>query len=414
MNLADKLYFLPLGLTLTFVLAACSDAALRSPTHTPTNAPPPATPTPSSPSTKENTECEDPFAGAQVNFNPSYWDDTDFCLHSVDYQEIYGALPPDGIPAIDDPQFESVEDADAWLSEPSPVMIFSHEGEARAYPLAILMWHEIVNDVVGGKPVAVTFCPLCNSTIVFGRKLSDGTVLDFGTSGNLRNSDLVMYDRQTESWWQQITGESVVGELTGTKLEFLPSQIVAWGDFREAHPGGEVLSRDTGHRRDYGLNPYRGYDDLNTQSMFPVSRSDDRLPPKERVAAVEIDGVSVAYSFSALEQERVVNDTVAGTPLVVLWKEGAASALDAPYIDSSQKVGSIAVFHRELEGQVLEFTQDGQGFEDLQTGSKWTVFGEALAGPLEGARLQPVVSGEHFWFAWVAFKPDTEVWTLGD
>jgi hypothetical protein len=145
--------------------------------------------------------------------------------------------------------------------------------------------------------------------------------------------------------------------------------------------------------------------------MFPVSRTDNRLPPKERVAAVEIDGESVAYPFSELEQERVVNDEVAGTPLAVFWKAGAVSALDSPNIDSSQNVGSIAVYQRIVDGQVLEFTPTEQGFEDLQTGSSWTVFGEAVAGPLEGAELTPVVSGEHFWFAWVAFKPDTEVWS---
>jgi hypothetical protein len=411
MNFSKKMSFLPLVLTFTIVLGACGGAAPSSPTPTPTKAPPPATPTTDAVEAAEVADCEDPFAGAQVNFNPSYWDSTNFCLHSVEYGEIYGALPPDGIPAIDDPQFESVGNADSWLSEQSPVMIFTNEGEVRAYPLAILMWHEIVNDVVGGEPVAVTFCPLCNSTIVFERTLPDGRVVDFGTSGNLRNSDLVMYDRQTESWWQQITGEAIVGELTGTKLEFLPSQIVAWGDFKEEYPESEVLSRDTGYRRDYGLNPYRGYDDLDTSSMFPVSRTDNRLPPKERVAAVEIDGESVAYPFSELEQERVVNDEVAGTPLAVFWKAGAVSALDSPNIDSSQNVGSIAVYQRIVDGQVLEFTPTEQGFEDLQTGSSWTVFGEAVAGPLEGAELTPVVSGEHFWFAWVAFKPDTEVWS---
>jgi hypothetical protein len=351
------------------------------------------------------------LADSDVHFNPNLWEKTNFCLHNVDFGEIYGALPPDGIPAIDDPQFERVEAADSWLSDSSPVMIFKHEGDVRAYPLAILMWHEIVNDVVGGKPVAITFCPLCNSTITFDRTLADGTVVDFGTSGNLRNSDLVMYDRQTQSWWQQITGEAIVGELTGTQLKFLPSQIVAWGDLKQNYDETKVLSRETGYRRDYGLNPYRGYDEPDTYTMFPVSRTDDRLPPKARVAAVEIDTSAIAYPFFELEQVQVVNDEVAGTPIVVFWKEGAVSALDAAQIDASQDVGSIGVFKREVDGQILEFQAVEEGFEDLKTGSKWNIHGESVKGSLAGAHLAPVVSGEHFWFAWVAFKPETEVWS---
>jgi hypothetical protein len=216
-------------------------------------------------------------------------------MHSVSYIEfLSGGPPPDGIPAIDDPVFESVESADAWLEEEWPVMFFERNGETRAYPLVILIWHEIVNDKVGGESVSLTFCPLCNATIAFRRTLADGRVLDFGTTGNLRNSDLVMYDRQTFSWWQQFTGEAIVGELTGTRLEVLPSQIIAWSDFKEAHPDGGVLSRETGHARSYGRNPYVGYDSISSSpfTLSPVVQAeiDDRLVRKERVVAVEIAG----------------------------------------------------------------------------------------------------------------------------
>ena len=160
---------------------------------------------------------KDPFAGVRLRFNTAYWPDTDFTIHSVDYDEIIsGGPPPDGIPAIDNPVFESVNEADMWLGEDWPVMLFELNDDARAYPLAVLIHHEIVNDVVDGRPVALTFCPLCNATIAFDRAFPDGTLLDFGTTGNLRNSDLVMYDRQTKSWWQQFAGEAIVGELTGT------------------------------------------------------------------------------------------------------------------------------------------------------------------------------------------------------
>ena len=185
---------------------------------------------------------------------------TDFSRHSVPYSEILsGGVPRDGIAPLDDPKFTTPDDADQWLGDQEPVIAFESNGDVRAYPLQILIWHEIVNDVVGGVPVAVTFCPLCNTAIVFERTL-EGVVYDFGTSGKLRNSDLIMWDRQTESWWQQFTGEAIVGELTGKKLMFLSGPIIAWSDFKSANPEAKVLSRDTGFSRPYGQNPYGGYD----------------------------------------------------------------------------------------------------------------------------------------------------------
>lgn len=353
---------------------------------------------------------EDPFEGVRLHFSPRYWPDTDFSKHSVDLGEFYsGGPPPDGIPAIDNPVFESVEAADEWLGDDWPVMLFSIGEDVRIYPLAVLIYHEIVNDVVAGEPVSLTFCPLCNATVAFSRTLEDGTVLDFGTSGNLRNSDLVMYDRQTQSWWQQFTGEALVGELTGTQLEFLPSQIVGWSDVKAAHPEAQVLSRETGHRRSYGSNPYAGYDSISGSPWFPVEGEDDRLRPMERVAAIEIAGIDVAYPFSALNEVQVVNDEVGGQPLVVFWTDKTVSPLG----DGGPEVGSTGVFSRELDGQVLEFKAIGAGlFEDLDTGSQWNIFGQAIAGPLLGESLEKFVSAEHFWFAWAAFRPDTVVWQV--
>ena len=210
----------------------------------------------------------------QARLSTSGWK-TDFSLHSVPYSGILSGGPPrDGIPPLDDPKFTTFGDADGWLDGEEPVIAIEIDGDARAYPLQILIWHEIVNDVVGGVPVSVTFCPLCNSAIVFDRRLN-GVVYDFGTSGNLRNSDLIMWDRQTESWWQQFTGQAIVGELTGRTLTFLPASIISWGDFKAANPEGEVLSRDTGFRRTYGLNPYAGYDRANNPP-FPVRRRSGR------------------------------------------------------------------------------------------------------------------------------------------
>jgi hypothetical protein len=300
-----------------------------------------------------------------------------------------------------------VSEADDWLGEDWPVMLFKLNDDARAYPLAILIHHEIVNDVVDGRPVALTFCPLCNATIAFDRTLPDGTLLDFGTTGNLRNSDLVMYDRQTNSWWQQFTGEAIVGELTGTRLEFLPSQIIAWSDFKDLYPDGKVLSRDTGYNRSYGRNPYSGYDSINNYPFLYEGDLDGRLPPVERVVAIQLDGIDVAYPFTVLNEIRVVNDEVAGTPLVVFWKGGTRTTFG----NSDREVGSTSVFLRKLGDQVLTFQAEEDGFRDNQTGSLWNIIGEAIDGPLNGQRLEPIVAGEHFWFAWAVFRPDTIVWS---
>jgi hypothetical protein len=290
-------------------------------------------------------------------------------------------------------------------------MFFELNGDARAYPLAILIWHEIVNDVVGGRPVALTFCPLCNATIAFNRELPDGAVLDFGTSGNLRNSDLIMYDRQTESWWQQFTGEAIVGDYTGTILEFLPSQIISWAKFKESHPEGLVLSRNTGHNRDYGRNPYAGYDDVNNSPFLFTGETDERLAAMERVVAVGIEEEFSAYPFSTLSQINVVNDMLADQPIVIFWQAGTASALDNVSIEQSEDVGSSAVFLREVDGQILTFEFNGEFFIDNETGSFWTILGEAVAGPLAGTKMDQIVSAEHFWFSWAVFRPDTVVWS---
>jgi len=402
------------------LLTACSAAATAAPTEVapPTAAPlaptltlvpdPAAIQTATSPPEADAVGgCSNPFVGADIYFATRYWPTTDFCLHSVDYSEIFsGGPPPDGIPAIDNPVFESVEDADEWLQDEWPVMFFEANGEARAYPLAILIWHEIVNDEVAGQRVALTFCPLCNSTIAFNSVLEDGTVLDFGTTGNLRNSDLVMYDRQTRSWWQQFTGEAIVGKLTGTLLEMLPSQIISWADFKQNYPDSPVLSRETGYEKRYGDNPYGGYDDVGRSPFFPVGTYGNELPPVERIVALSIGEIDVAFPFSRLAEVRVANEEYAGQPIAVFWKAGTSTIFG----NSGKDVGSTGAFSREFEGQILTFEATDDGFVDEQTGSLWSISGEAIDGPLSGSQLERLVSGEHFWFAWSVFKPDTIVW----
>lgn len=339
---------------------------------------------------------------------------TDFTKHTVPLDEIVSGGPPkDGIPAIDRPRFEPVKSADRWLDDREPVVVVSLNGETKAYPLQILMWHEIVNDEVGGVPVSVTFCPLCNTALSFDRRF-DGRVLDFGTTGRLRHSDLVMYDRQTESWWQQATGEGIVGQYAGEQLRFVSSPLINWGTLKQTHPDAKVLSRNTGFQRDYGKNPYVRYDDQRggggPYSHFFRGRPDGRLPAMERVVAITLGDQPVAYPFSALAEKRVVNDKIAGRPIAVFWAPGTASALDASTIAQGRDVGASGVFDRRLDGRTLTFVPAGDaGFRDRETESTWNILGRATAGPLRGTQLDAVQHGNHFWFAWAVFRPDTKV-----
>lgn len=336
---------------------------------------------------------------------------TDFTRTSIDFRELqHGGPPKDGIPSIDRPKFIGV-DAATWLGSREPVLVVSHGRETKIYPIQILMWHEIVNDVVGGRPTAITFCPLCNTALVFDRRLH-GRVLDFGTTGQLRHSDLVMYDRQTESWWQQATGDAIIGELVGMSLVRVDAQLISWDEARRSFPSARVLSRDTGHRRDYGTNPYERYDEAgrNPIAAFFSRKLDPRLPAMERVVTLESKSAPVAYPFSRLERERAINDRHEGTPVAIFWKSGTASALDAGRIDTGRDVGAVGVFERTLDGVTLTFTaaRDGR-FRDDATGSLWNLVGEAVAGPAKGRRLAPLPHGNHFWFSWVVFRPNTRL-----
>ena len=343
-------------------------------------------------------------------FSPAGWK-TDFSLHTVPYENIVqaAAARDGGIPAIDNPVFIGRREAEGWLFALEPVVAFESNGQARAYPIQILIFHEIVNDVVGGTPVAVTYCPLCNSAITFDRRV-DGATYDFGVSGNLLNSDLIMYDRQTHSWWQQLTGEGIVGENAGKRLTILPSFVVSWLDFKAAFPEGEVLSRDTGYARAYGFTPYEGYDDSTYDPFLFYGELDRRLPSKERVAAVTIGDVDIAFPFTKLRKQKVINHSVNGQELVVFFKPQTVSPLNRTSIIDSLPRGAAGVFDPDLDGERLTFSADGQDVVDDQTGSVWNLLGQAVEGPLAGSRLTPIVHGTHFWFAWVAFKPDTLVY----
>jgi len=337
---------------------------------------------------------------------------TDFSRRTVSWGEILSGGPPkDGIPAVDAPDFESIAAGDEWLEPLDPVISFSHGDVTRAYPLSILIWHEIVNDVVDGQPVTITFCPLCNASIAFDRNF-DGQVLDFGTTGRLRNSDLIMYDRQTETWWQQFTGEGIIGTYAGEQLRFLTSQVLSWEDYKASHPDGEVLARPD-MPRNYGYNPYVGYDSTSRPFLF-LDTPDPRLEPVERVLGLTTETDAIAYPFALLEEAGVVHDTFGGSDLAIFHKPGLASALDSSLISKGRDIGAVAVYDRQLGDQFLTFSANENGtFSDEETGSTWDILGMAVDGPLAGEQLTAVLHFDHFWFAWAAFFPATELYGEG-
>ncbi|MHC4213113.1 MAG: DUF3179 domain-containing protein [Planctomycetota bacterium] len=330
---------------------------------------------------------------------------------TIDLNELRGGGPgKDGIPAIRRPKFISARKNVRWLKPAEPVISLTVKDKARAYPLQILIWHEMVNDRIGDVPVLVTFCPLCYTAIVFERTIDDKEYT-FGVSGMLRYSNLVMYDRQSESLWQQATGEAVVGDMVGRKLNTLPAQIISYEQFRRAYPEGLVLSRNTGFKRDYGRNPYVGYDDINNRPLGYQGQFDDRVAPMEKLITVTIKKTHKAYPYSITSKRRVINDQVVDVPIAVLHTEGALSALDAERTAYSRPSGSTGVFDRRLDEKTLSFKADSRLFVDKETGSTWNITGKAIAGPLAGKQLKPIAHGDYFAFTWLIFRPKTEIYS---
>ena len=247
----------------------------------------------------------------------------------IDPTEIQrGGPPKDGIPAIDRPKF--VAPGEARMKWGERILGVALNGEAKAYPVRILNWHEVVNDSVGGMPVAVTYCPLCGSGVTFSRVVDDKQ-RSFGVSGLLYNNDVLLYDRESNSLWSQILGKAVTGPSKGVKLEVVPTTHTSWEDWIARHPDTLVLSEDTGHARDYSRDPYAGYD-ANPVIPFPVANSSSRFDNKDVVLGLEVDGKYKAYPFTELAKtEGLIVDTVGDREIRVAYdaKHRTARVLDA-------------------------------------------------------------------------------------
>ncbi|MBI3461327.1 DUF3179 domain-containing protein, partial [Candidatus Acetothermia bacterium] len=321
------------------------------------------------------------------------------------------------IGSIDVPPFESPEKASEWLQATDLVIGLILHGTARAYPLKILNFHEIVNEELDNTAFAITFCPLCNSSIVFERPSFAGKPTEFGVSGRLYRSDLVMYDRATGSFWSQIEGRAIVGPQAGHKLRRIPSETVTWQSWRSQHPETQVLARPTkstpvgNHSilannpislrerdtrkdflHDYTIDHYEIYR-IAQYDTYGTPYRDERLKPKDTVIGVRIKESAKAYLPQAVRAAKLINDTVGAVPVLILW---------------DTRSERVRAFERQLPtSEVLEFTLQDEHLLDKKTGSLWTIDGQGQTGPLRGAQLAEIVTIPAYWFAWVAFYPQT-------
>jgi len=309
-------------------------------------------------------------------------DGTKYIIHPD--KILSGGPSKDGIPSIDNPKFISANEAD-WLNDDDLVLGLVYKGIVKAYPHRILNWHEIVNDKVESEKVLITYCPLCRTGIAF-KPIVYGEEIEFGTSGKLFNSELVMYDRKTESYWTQSLGLAIIGPASGEKLEKIPLDTVRWRDWKNIYPDTLVLSKKTGFFKNYDRIPYGNYES-SEQLYFPVDNKDNRLHPKEIVFGVEFNGKSKAYAEKDVEDIKIINDIVGDVPVVVLWDNG---------------LNTVKIFERTLGNEVLEFFIKGNKFMDNKD-NEWTV-NEMLN------KLKVVDTFGHFWFAWAAFFPETELY----
>jgi len=312
--------------------------------------------------------------------------------HIIPLDKIRGGGPPkDGIPSIDNPKFVTVDDSQ-FVTDSDIVIGLHINGETKAYPLFILVWHEIVNDVIGGIPVAVTYCPLCYTNQVFDRTL-EGTTVEFGTSGKLYNSNLVMYDRLTNSYWSQGLGIAITGELSGDELKTIPFDVIRWGDWKEMYPETKVLTTETGHIRSYATDPYKNYY-TNPTILFPIENEDDRIPPKEIIIGIKENDSFKAYKQEDVESKIIINDKIDDSSLLFV----------------SIYSGNTRIFDREIDGKILDFKFKDGKILDIQTKSEWNYEGLSISGELKNSQLLRKSIFPGFWFSWISFHPDTLIY----
>ncbi len=349
---------------------------------------------------------------------PFKWN-TDTTLTNIDLSELSIVLPRGSFAVLNYPQFVDKEEGLKSFFSKEPVLSVEISGRAKAYPLNMLSVHEIANDTLSGVPILSTFCPLCNTGIVYDRRLKHKGkeyLMDFEVSGMLRKSDMVMADKQTETWWQQLEGKGIVGNLEGAELSVIPSLVISVEEFFKRYPDGKILSKATGiegAEEYYGKNFYKNYDNPDGKpydKFFSPDQIDPRLPAMERIVDIRSSGEYKVYTFSAVEKSGVINDEFNGKNVVLFYQPGTVSVLDEKEIKESKDIGMVTVFNPVLEGELLKFQKVEDKFIDENTNSVWDITGRCIEGNLKGKELQIEPHGNHFAFVWLAFHPETNIY----
>ncbi|MEH0157608.1 DUF3179 domain-containing protein [Limibacter armeniacum] len=331
--------------------------------------------------------------------------------------EFEAYTPKNAFKSIDYPTFINNEQAKKSYDFNEVAVIVSVGREHKAYPLSMLLYHPVINDRIGGKAIAVTYCPLTDAVNVWRRDFVHKGMpreIDFSVSGLLRNSNTVLYDRVSESWWQQFTGKAMVGEFAGISLEPISSIRMTMGDFWNAYPYGLAVSPKA---KDpvipYGTTPYYKYDQaFREKPLFLRHMPDSPLMAMERVVGIEIIGKHIVYPFSEIEKMGALNDKPMDMFVTIFYQEGVKSALDEKDISKSKSIGAIAAYSAFQSGQLLTFKKEGKLFKDEETGSLWRFDGTCIDGALKGEKLKPLKSQNSFAFAQMVFYPKSLIYNI--
>lgn len=342
---------------------------------------------------------------------------TDTSKHEVPLSDLTLTTPRDVIPTLSYPGFIKRTDPLNKYFEYEPVIAIQQNGSAKAYPLSILTMYELANDSFGGQELMITFCPMCHAAIVFNRQVDvngNKLLLNFGISGILMHNDMVMYDRETETWWEQLMGTAIVGALSGTTLEFMPSMLISVKDYFDRYPNGEILSPEgikiAKHHRHKPFHHLEHDSEKMSKTFFLPEKTDPRLPPLEHVVDIHIQDHTTIYPYSAIAAKGVINDAYNGQHFVIFYHGETVSVLDEDKLSKSKHIGSATAFRSNLDGMNLTFKKSGDYFIDEQTGSRWDITGFCREGEKKGKQLWLMPHSNHFAFAYLAFYPESEIY----
>jgi hypothetical protein len=354
------------------------------------------------------------FGSVFAQFNPNGIEQawvTNTTKKSIELDELLVVGTVEKTLSIDFPEFLDFSKADKAYLPNEPVLVVEIKGETKAYPLSILIYHQVINDEIKYIPFCVTFCTTTNSVLVYNRRYSHNDkeyMLKFGSSGMYRKGNMVLFDRNTETWWQQLTGEAIVGEMHGKTLERYPSVILPYKEYKTNYPNGIVLNPKTGFKHKYGETSLPNYEN-KIRPLYITDSVDLRINPMEKIVVTSFNENAKVYPLSKVLNEAVINDNQNDSAIVIFYKKGMLSVLDKEKLSEANDNGIVTVFSRKLNEQTLEFYQENGRFYDKQTNSEWNISGWCVEGELKNQQLKKVPYFTPFSFVWFGFNPKSIV-----